>query len=170
MARPVASSFRRRVPHRIGRFSTCSHPNFDKLPTAPALPGKYKPLFSENKGLFLENNGLFWENNGLFLENKGHFSENKGLFRGDVAFSCFAFSITSKKVPTRKWKMAGGYLFNHESYYNGLTTDWSYPPLSRAHTRTRTRVLHLLLSHLSHIGISYWNSVWCVCCLACFDG
>ena len=37
--------------------------------------------------------------------------------------------------------MAGGDLFNHESYYNGLTTDWSCPPLSRAHTRTRTRVL-----------------------------
>ena len=69
------------------------------------------------------------------------FSPNRSLDPEQISLDCWAdcFSLvrrrsglrrerTKNKMPTRKWKMTGSYLFNYESYYNGLMTDWGLVP------------------------------------------
>ena len=61
---------------------------------------------------------------------------NRSLVPEQISLDCWADCLpwvqrrsglrrerTKNKMPTRKWKMTGSYLFNYESYHNGLMTD-----------------------------------------------
>ena len=88
----------------------------------------------------------------LFLLNP-----NRSLDPEQISLDCWADGLpwgrrrsglrrerTKNKMPTRKWKMTGSYLFNHESYYNGLMTDLGLHILLSIRGDSKSRVFSAL--------------------------